>query len=88
MDSSDAPYLHRAGVRLNRSIQRAVGSRRGFRFIGLAGTFKDHPACNDGVADWINGVHLSDQQESFHPNKLGHRAIAAHLAAVAPGFFR
>jgi hypothetical protein len=23
-----------------------------------------------------------------HPNELGHRAIAAHLAAVAPGCFR
>jgi lysophospholipase L1-like esterase len=88
MDSSDAPYLHRAGVRLNRSIRRVVGSRRGFRFIGLVSTFQGHPACDDGAADWINGVNLKDTQESFHPNAPGHRAIAAHLAAVAPGFFR
>jgi lysophospholipase L1-like esterase len=87
MDSGDAPYLHRAAVRLNRNIRRAIGDRRGFRFVGLVKTFLGHPACNNDAADWINGVVATDKQESFHPNEAGHRAIAARLRSGAPGFF-
>jgi lysophospholipase L1-like esterase len=88
LDTGDVPALHHAVKMLNGNIQRVIGDRHGFRFIGLVSTFKDHPACNDGVADWINGVHVSDTAESFHPNKLGHAAIAAHLEQVAPRFFK
>ena len=87
LDDDNADELHRAQVRLNRAIRAAIGKRRGFRFVSLVRTFRDHPACNDDAVDWINGVE-SDRQESFHPDEAGHRAIAAHLEAVAPQFFR
>lgn len=88
MDTGDVPAIHRAGRRLNGSIQNAIGDRRGFRFIGLVATFKDHPACNSDADDWINGIHKTDLDESFHPNEKGHFAIAGRLAAAAPGFFK
>ena len=88
MDSSDAPYLHRAGVRLNRSIQRAVGSRRGFRFIGLVSRPR---TTRRATTAWRTGSTASTSPTSRSPSTptcSGQRAIAAHLAAVAPGFFR
>jgi hypothetical protein len=88
MSSNDVPALHRAQRRINGSIRKAIGNRRGFRFIDLVPTFRDHPACNDDAEDWINGVHLSDTQESFHPNEKGHLAIALKLLSAAPGFFK
>jgi lysophospholipase L1-like esterase len=88
MSVDDAPYLNRAARKLNSSIRRAVGKRRGFRFVGLVDTFRDHPACSSSTEDWINNYHETDSDESFHPNEAGHRAIAERLARVAPRFFR
>lgn len=87
MDDTDAPVIHRAAIKLNGSIRRAVGDRRGFRFVGLVKTFLGHGACNDDAPDWINDLHLTDKQESFHPNENGHKAIARRLRQVAPRFF-
>jgi hypothetical protein len=87
MDSHDAPVIHRTAVRLNGSIRRAVGKRRGFRFVSLVSTFRGHPACNSDAEDWINSLVETDTQESFHPNEAGHRAIARHLRKVAPRYF-
>jgi hypothetical protein len=87
MDSGDAPPIHRAAVRLNGSIRRAVGNRRGFRFVSLVSTFRGHPACNSDAEDWINSIVETDKDESFHPNEAGHRAIARHLRKVAPRYF-
>ncbi len=87
MDSGDAAPIHRTAVRLNRSIRRAVGNRRGFRCVSLVTTFRGHPACNSDAEDWINSIVETDRNESFHPNEAGHRAIARHLRSVAPRYF-
>jgi lysophospholipase L1-like esterase len=88
MSDDDAVALNRAADRLNATIRRAIGRRRGFRFVGLVRTFIVHPACNDAKTDWINSLVETDRQESFHPNAAGHRAIARRLARVAPHFFK
>ncbi len=87
LSAEDGPLLHRTATRVNGTIRKAIGNRRGFRFVGLVTTFKDHPACNKNSTDWINGVVGGDADRSFHPNTLGHDAIARRLRAVAPQYF-
>lgn len=89
LSREDGPVLLRAVLTMNRTIRRAIGQRRGFRYVDLTRTFQDHPACNKGSVDWLNGVHVDslDKDASFHPNDLGHQAIAARLRQVAPQYF-
>jgi lysophospholipase L1-like esterase len=87
IDDNDIPRLRRAARQLNGSIKSAIGKRRGFRFVGLVQTFLEHPACNRGVADWIN-AGTDPIEESFHPNRLGHEAIANRLRGAAKRWFK
>jgi lysophospholipase L1-like esterase len=91
LGDDDGELLHDTATTFNRTIRRAIGKRRGFRFVGLAEAFRDHPACKDGGTPWINGVvslEAPERDESFHPNDAGHQGIAARLRAVAPQYFR
>lgn len=85
---SHARMLNRAATRINASIRRAIGNRRGFRFVSLIRSFLPHPACNEEATDWINSLVETDRQESFHPNAAGHRAIARRLRRAAGRYFR
>jgi hypothetical protein len=84
----DAPRLHQAATRLNRNIKRVVAKRQGFRFVSLVPVFRDHPACDKGSVQWINGVVESEKNESFHPTWKGHFAIAAKLQQVGKRWFK
>ena len=89
IDDNDAPRLHRAATRLNRSIKRAVGKRKGFRFVNLVPTFRDHRACDHGTAQWINRVIEGEKNESFDPNwKAPSRSGASCSWSASAGLTR
>ncbi|MFN8193014.1 MAG: GDSL-type esterase/lipase family protein [Nocardioidaceae bacterium] len=67
------------------AADRVIGSAaraHGFRVVDLSGSFAftDHGVCSSAPA--MNGIRLSQQVESFHPNALGHSLIADDATPV------
>ncbi|MBM7773978.1 lysophospholipase L1-like esterase [Actinokineospora baliensis] len=65
---------------LNQAIEDAAATA-GVTFMPLFAVTAGHEICTgtDDAPAWITGLHLTDIQESFHPNQLGHDAIAAYF---------
>jgi lysophospholipase L1-like esterase len=64
----DQTAINNAVVHIN-SVASAAASAKGFTFVNPVSRFTGHAVCDS--TEWING-YSSPQQESFHPNRLGH----------------
>jgi lysophospholipase L1-like esterase len=64
----DQTALNNAVVHIN-SVTTTAASAKGFTFVNPVSRFTGHAVCDS--TEWING-YSSPQQESFHPNRLGH----------------
>ncbi|WP_369373904.1 SGNH/GDSL hydrolase family protein [Promicromonospora sp. Populi] len=64
----DEAALNNASVLIN-SVTATAASARGFTFVNPVNAFTGHAVCDS--TEWING-YSNPQQESFHPNRLGH----------------
>jgi PKD repeat protein/lysophospholipase L1-like esterase len=58
---------------------RELALRHGFEYVDLWDRFAGHEACGR-KENWINSANPKDHEESFHPNALGHQAIADALS--------
>ena len=47
-------------------------AKAGFTFVDPRQTFDPHTICSDGDT-WVTSLEWSDLDESYHPNKAGHR---------------
>lgn len=70
---------------LNRTLKDAVQKADALPGSGhvvyqdVTAATKGHEACVKGQTEWVNGVLGQDVGASFHPNQLGHKAIAEYL---------
>jgi hypothetical protein len=58
----------------------AAASRHHFIYVDPRHAFTGHSICDK--SNWINGGHLSQPWQDFHPNVAGYRAYAS-LAEAA-----
>ncbi|GAA2986918.1 SGNH/GDSL hydrolase family protein [Actinokineospora diospyrosa] len=65
---------------LNQAIEDAAATA-GVTYMPLFAVTAGHEICTgtDDAPAWVNALRLDDIQESFHPNQLGHDAIAAYF---------
>lgn len=85
--ADEKTWMDSLAVRLNREIKRAVDTvaTEGHRvyFVEVMRTFRGHEAC--GVLPgpkWINPLDFAEFEHSFHPNELGHSALADQIEGV------
>lgn len=85
--ADERAWMDTLAVRLNREIRKAVDTvaTEGHRvyFANVMGTFWGHEACGALAGpSWINPLDFAEFEHSFHPNELGHAALAEQLERV------
>jgi GDSL-like Lipase/Acylhydrolase family len=76
----DVAWFRSEYAHMNAVIRQAVVGVARTRVVDVEGTFAGHEVCT--VQPWANGGSFQDPDASFHPNALGHAALAAALRRV------
>ena len=77
MDWFRSEYTH-----MNAVIRQAAQGVPRTRVLDVEGALAGHELCTP--QEWAFGGRWRDPYTSFHPNALGHAAMAARLRATAP----
>lgn len=85
--ADERAWMDQRAILLNREIKKAVDAvaTAGNRVFmaPMVRLFNTHEACGTSAAPkWINPLDITEFEHSFHPNELGHDAMAANIEAV------
>jgi hypothetical protein len=77
---ADVAWFRAEYARMNAAVRRAAAGVPRTRVVDVESAFAGHEVCS--AQPWAYGGRLRDPYSSFHPNVLGHAALAALLRDV------
>lgn len=81
LSRADVDWFHEEYARMDAVIRRAAGGVSRTEVLDVEGAFAGHELCS--AQEWAFGGRWRDRYSSFHPDPLGHAALAAALRAAA-----
>ncbi len=81
LSRADVDWFHDEYAHMDAVIRRAAAGVPRTRVVDVEGAFAGHELCS--AQEWAFGGRWRDPYSSFHPDPLGHAALAAALRAAA-----